>query len=186
VGIFTEASQVQYSFQPRNEMSIYTKYLVEGIETGSADINKDQKISLDELHEYVSKQISENHPNLDATPHFFNLEKGGKIYIAKVVQSKAQKLDIYRQELENLIQNGELSPVAEILLTYEQIKLGLTDDDVGQIKVDLLQQPIASHQNNLQKYEAIVKQMIAEKNPLTDQDKRDLQDLKKHWGLERV
>jgi uncharacterized protein YjbI with pentapeptide repeats/Tfp pilus assembly protein PilF len=39
--------------------SIYTKYLIEGIETGNADLNEDGTISCRELHDYVKNKIRE-------------------------------------------------------------------------------------------------------------------------------
>jgi branched-chain amino acid transport system substrate-binding protein len=50
--ILTSSSPIEYSFESdNNDLSIYTKYLVEGIETGAADKDGDQLISVNELHE---------------------------------------------------------------------------------------------------------------------------------------
>ena len=57
--ILTSSSSTQFSFQPDGEMSIYTRYLVEGIETGAADRDGDSKISVDELHEYAALKVSQ-------------------------------------------------------------------------------------------------------------------------------
>ena len=84
--ILTSSSSTQFSFQSDGEMSIYTRYLVEGIETGAADRDGDSKISIDELHEYAALKVSQESPNM--TPAFYPVEQGGKIYIAKVAQAK--------------------------------------------------------------------------------------------------
>ncbi|MFN5860539.1 MAG: caspase domain-containing protein, partial [Pseudanabaena sp.] len=76
--ILTSSSSTQFSFQPDGEMSIYTRYLVEGIETGAADRDGDRKISIDELHEYAALKVSQESPNM--TPAFYPVEQGGKIY----------------------------------------------------------------------------------------------------------
>ncbi len=75
--ILTSSSSTQFSFQPDGEMSIYTRYLVEGIETGAADRDGDSKISIDELHEYAALKVSQESPNM--TPAFYPVEQGGKI-----------------------------------------------------------------------------------------------------------
>ena len=52
--VFTSSSSTQYSFEQQgSDLSLYTRYLIEGIETGAADRDEDGKISVLELHEYV-------------------------------------------------------------------------------------------------------------------------------------
>ncbi|MEM7580086.1 MAG: caspase domain-containing protein [Mastigocoleus sp.] len=52
--ILTSSTSTQYSFeQEGSDLSIYTRYLVEGINTDAADKDGDGQISIDELHEYA-------------------------------------------------------------------------------------------------------------------------------------
>jgi uncharacterized caspase-like protein len=45
-------------FDPEGfDHSVYTRYLVEGIRTGAADLDSDGWISVDELHEYASNRV---------------------------------------------------------------------------------------------------------------------------------
>ncbi|MBD0362495.1 MAG: caspase family protein, partial [Coleofasciculus sp. C3-bin4] len=53
--VLTSSTSTQYSFEQQgSNLSIYTRYLVEGIETGAADLDEDDVISVDELHEYAN------------------------------------------------------------------------------------------------------------------------------------
>ncbi len=73
--ILTSSTSAQYSFeQEGSELSIYTRYLVEGIETGAADKDTDGWISIDELHEYASTKVQEAAPAM--TPKFYPVEEG--------------------------------------------------------------------------------------------------------------
>ncbi|AOY80269.1 CHAT domain-containing protein [Moorena producens JHB] len=75
------ASSTDYSFsQLDKQLSIYTQYLVQGIETGEADLNGDRVISLDELHEYIENKIRETLPVM--TPKIYTDQEGSKIQIA--------------------------------------------------------------------------------------------------------
>ena len=49
--ILTSSSSTQYSFEhDGSELSLYTRFLIEGIETGAADTDEDEVVSIDELH----------------------------------------------------------------------------------------------------------------------------------------
>ncbi|NEO20659.1 MULTISPECIES: CHAT domain-containing protein [unclassified Moorena] len=75
------ASSTDYSFsQLDKQLSIYTQYLVEGIETGKADLNRDRVISLDELHKYIKNKIRETLPAMN--PKIYTDQEGSKIHIA--------------------------------------------------------------------------------------------------------
>jgi formylglycine-generating enzyme required for sulfatase activity len=157
-------------------MSIYTRYLVEGIETGAADRDGDSKISVDELHEYAALKVSQESPNM--TPAFYPVEQGGKIYIAKVAQKKDDPILVYRRELESRIVEGKWSIPARRLLDSLQIRLELSAEDVEQIKADVLK-PILAKVRKLEEYEELLKEMLKERNPPTIQELKDLRDYQK-------
>jgi uncharacterized caspase-like protein len=72
--ILTSSTSTQYSFeQAGSDLSIYTRYLVEGMEKGAADRDGDGWISIDELHEYASDKVKEAAPAM--TPSFTQLRK---------------------------------------------------------------------------------------------------------------
>lgn len=172
--ILTSSSMVQPSFQLDGEMSIYTRYLVEGIETGVADLDGDSKISIDELHEYAALKVSQESPNM--TPAFYPVEQGGKIYIAKVAQAKDDPQLVYRSELESRMIDGEWSIPAKRLLKDLQINLELSSEEEARIKENVLK-PILEKARKLQEYEELLKEIL----PPTTQELKDLRDYQKDY-----
>ncbi len=89
--ILTSSTSVQSSFQQEAALSIYTQYIVEGIETGAADLDNDGLISTDELHQYVTKKVQQASPAM--TPQFYPVEEGYKIYLARSPQLASPQID---------------------------------------------------------------------------------------------
>lgn len=79
---------LEYSFEQKDmKLSIYTHFLVEGIKTGTGDLNGDGEIRADELHEYVSLRIQEL--KIKMKPKIIVLkDQGYEVIIAKVKSSK--------------------------------------------------------------------------------------------------
>jgi uncharacterized caspase-like protein len=81
--VLTSSSSTQYSFEQHgSDLSIYTRYLIEGIETGAGDQDKDGNISILELHKYASEKVREKAPSM--TPKIITLkDMGFEIVLAK-------------------------------------------------------------------------------------------------------
>ena len=67
--ILTSSNEKQLSFAKQNSrLSPYTHYLIEGIQTGDADLNKDKNISVNEIHQYImtrlKKVLSDSEPQI--------------------------------------------------------------------------------------------------------------------------
>jgi hypothetical protein len=61
--VLTASSAIEKSFEHQDSsLSLYTKYLVEGIETGAADQGKKGRIYARELHDYAKKKVREDKP----------------------------------------------------------------------------------------------------------------------------
>ncbi len=59
--VLASSSSTQYSFEQQgSDISVYTRYLVEGIETGAGDLDQDGKIAARELHKYACERLEEN------------------------------------------------------------------------------------------------------------------------------
>jgi hypothetical protein len=88
--IFTSSNSTEYSFQHEGfELSVYTHFFVEGLETGSADLDSDGLISVDELHTYISDKVKQI--ELKMTPQFFPVKQGHKIYLARSARHASDK-----------------------------------------------------------------------------------------------
>lgn len=71
--------------------SVFTNFLVEGLQTGKADLDGDGKISLDELYRYVYDQIMRS-GRAKQTPHKWAEKIEGQILIAHSPVVRAVKL----------------------------------------------------------------------------------------------
>ncbi len=177
--ILTSSTSTQYSFeQEGSELSIYTRYLVEGIETGAADKDTDGWISIDELHEYASTKVQEAAPAM--TPKFYPVEEGHKILLAKSPKDDP-KLK-YRKEVECRFKSGRFSPTARRLLNSLRLKLKLTTEVADAIEAKV-QQPYQEYQRKLKDYEEALIEEIEVEAILSEATLNDLRDYQQHLGL---
>jgi Caspase domain len=128
--ILTSSTSTQYSFARQEaEASIYTSYLVEGIETGAADLNRDGVISVDELHQYTKSKIRETIPAMK--PEIYAGQEGCKIQLARTPEIPPSS--IYLQELRprqqpiGINNEGALTPDVPTSLTQTQKSLQAKD-----------------------------------------------------------
>lgn len=130
--VLTSSSSTQYSFEQKDsELSLYTRYLVEGIETGEGDKNRDGKISILELHDYVTRKVQEEIPN--TTPKIIVVrDKGFDIILSRVIKKTGtekeetkRKIDFGEIQLdgtqERIDENEYYSPVPSILQPCEPL-----------------------------------------------------------------
>ncbi|MEH1951575.1 MAG: SUMF1/EgtB/PvdO family nonheme iron enzyme [Nostoc sp.] len=177
--ILTSSTSTQYSFeQEGSELSIYTRYLVEGIETGAADKDTDGWISIDELHEYASTKVQEAAPAM--TPKFYPVEEGHKILLAKSPKDDP-KLK-YRKEVENRINRGKFTIPARRMLNSLRLQLKLTSEVADAIEAEV-KQPYQEYQHKLEEYEATLVEAIAAETTLSETTFNDLRDYQQYLGL---
>jgi hypothetical protein len=93
--ILTSSNSVQKSFHIQGyDLSIYTHFLIDGIQTGAANLDGDDFISMDELHEYIKKRLEQEAPLM--TPQFFPVKEGYKIrLIRSPINSKRVNVPIF-------------------------------------------------------------------------------------------
>ncbi len=102
--VLTSSTSSQYSFEEQaSNHSIYTRYLVEGIEYGKADLDGDGLIAVDELHEYTRAKMQTIAPK--SKPEFYSFKKGDKIYLAKACKGRQENFS----RTGNQIDFGELN-----------------------------------------------------------------------------
>lgn len=61
-GILTASNAIEYAWEDTTlpveaRTSIFTHFLVQGLETGAADLNRDGEVSLQELYDYIHEQV---------------------------------------------------------------------------------------------------------------------------------
>lgn len=178
--VLTSSSALQYSFEQQgSDLSIYTRYLVEGIRTGAADQDGDGHISVDELHQYASKKVQTTAPAM--TPKIIVLKDEGfriKLTKASIGDPKLK----YRKEVECRVYQGTFSTPAQRLLNRLRDELGLSSEEADEIEAEVLQ-PYQEHQRKLKEYEDTLVEALQDENPISELTRNDLRDYQKHLGL---
>ncbi|MGI0488191.1 caspase family protein, partial [Pantanalinema rosaneae CENA516] len=177
--ILTSSASTQYSFeQASDRLSIYTRYLVEGIETGLADLDNDGMISVDELHEYASGKVREVTTSMK--PEIYAVKEGFKIHLVHAPVSDPQSR--YRKEVERFAQQGEISEIARTALEVQREKLGLSYREATLIEAEVIE-PYREHRHKLQRYRQVFDEAIRREFPLSDRTRNELKLLQQTLNL---
>lgn len=180
--ILTSSSSIQYSFQQREgPLSIYTHYLVEGIRTGAADTNGDGTISVEELHDYVSRKVQKESPAM--TPKIIVLkDEGYQIPIARAPQDDPTV--IYRKQFEKFVeQDGEtIKNFRRIFLKKIQDQHKLTNEEVQAVEAEVLE-PIRQRKEKEQEYREFLIKVLEDTPSLGEGERSILLDFQKLLGL---
>jgi CheY-like chemotaxis protein len=158
--VLTSSSSLQYSFEEQGtDLSIYTRYIVEGIETGAADLDEDGEISIRELHDYASQRVYAANKNM--TPRIICLkDRGFDIVVAKSPKNDP-KLQ-YRKEVEKWAKqqserwieqrNIKFSIPTRKLLNLKKLQLNISASEAQKIETEVLQ-PFQEYDGQLKEYE---------------------------------
>lgn len=79
--ILASSNTIQHSFEETFHNSLFTRYLLHGINTGQADDDQDGLISIDELFKYVDQKVRNTRP--DQSPLKATSNGEGEIIIAR-------------------------------------------------------------------------------------------------------
>ena len=181
--VLTSSSSTQYSFEQQgSELSLYTRYLIEGIETGAGDQDEDGKVSMRELHEYATSKVRETAPSM--TPKLIVLKEFTGLDMvlakAKVTDPKLR----YRRLVAKYSSRGSISSTGRMILDTQQNQLNLSLEVAKEIEIEVLR-PFQERLKNLQRYRDEFSKAIKNQYPLSVDSQSELQDLLKIWGLRR-
>ena len=172
--VLTSSSSTQYSFeQEGEELSLYTRFLIEGIRTGAADLDGDEVVSIDELHEYASRKVREVKPELK--PEIYAMREGFKIRLSKVPQGDPRQK--YQKEVARCGKRGELTIVSRSILDTWRFKLGLSADEAKALEDGVLEPYRREFQQKLQQYEQVVTDVLQRDGTIHDNTRQELQHL---------
>ena len=116
--VLTATDATQYAWEGdavigEAQNSVFTRYLVQGLETGEADSNKDGLITLDEWYDYVQEQVTKEIPT--QTPGKFANQQGKLPPIAKSSLLPPTPTELGKSEL------SELQKILGVQFTEEQL-----------------------------------------------------------------
>nr|WP_242055257.1 caspase family protein [Nostoc flagelliforme] len=178
--VLTSSTSTQYSFEEQGQdLSIYTRFLIEGIKSGEADRDQDEFISIDELHEYASLKVRELQPAMK--PEIYAIREGFKIRLAKVAPGDPRQR--YRKEVARFIHRGEISFVGRRTLDVLRTRLGLETTETKAIEDEVLEPYRKEFREKLQQYEQVFTELLERDETITDADRSDLQNLQQILGL---
>jgi formylglycine-generating enzyme required for sulfatase activity len=144
--VLTATDETQYAWEGQQminetQQSVFTYYLVQGLETGAADGDQDGQITVDEWYDYVYEQVISQTPK--QIPGKWTYKKQGEIIIARNPRPvvKLVKLpDELQQSIEDLrpwVREGAVHELGRLLrsdekglaLAAQEVLQRLADDD---------------------------------------------------------
>ncbi len=177
--ILTSSTSTQYSFEQQgSDLSVYTRFLIEGIKTGAADQDNDGSISIDELHEYAKRKVQGTAPAMN--PQIYSVKEGFKILLAKSPKDDPRLK--YRKEAELRSAEGRFSNIAKKVLKLLRRDFGISDEEAEAIEAEVLK-PYHEYQRKLQDYRTALQESLQEETTLSDATLKDLIDYRKQLAL---
>ncbi|MDF5739561.1 MULTISPECIES: caspase, EACC1-associated type [unclassified Nostoc] len=178
--VLTSSTSTQYSFEEEGQdLSIYTRFLIEGIKSGEADRDQDEFISVDELHEYASQKVQKLQPAMK--PEIYAIREGFKIRLTKVAPGDPRQR--YHKEVARFIHRGEISLVGRRTLDYQKTRLGLETTEAKAIEDQVLEPYRDQFHEKLQQYQQVFTELLERDETIADSDRHDLQNLQEILGL---
>jgi tetratricopeptide (TPR) repeat protein len=203
--VLTSSSSTQYSFEHKDsDLSVYTRYLVEGIESGEADLDSDGWIGIQELHEYTSWRVRDVVSEMK--PEFYCAREGFKIPFTQAPERDPR--DVYWRKVDGFARKGDIVFVPYNLLDHARAwlsmqprpdyrvlpitrdtldtcrnNLGLSAAAAEEIEI-LALNPHREHYQSLQKYERQLRQEIRQKKTLNLAAQERLREYKRALGLD--
>jgi branched-chain amino acid transport system substrate-binding protein len=175
--IITSSDFREYSYeQEGGNISVFTRYIVEGLEDGVADRDDDGLISVGELYDYAKEKVRES--GLDMSPRIYPVKEGSKIILAKSSAGDPQK--IYHQEVGFLVRsgNGKISDTGRDLLNELRNEYLINIEEASAIEEKVLK-PYRDLQEKSERYESRFRREIQQKYPIIDQTREELKRLQK-------
>ena len=178
--VLTSSTATQTSFQQEGEkLSLYTQYLVEGIETGAADQDEDGKIYAYELHDYAKAKVQEVKPK--QKPGIILDKEGFNILLS---QAPVDDPELYfRKLVEKYATEGQITVAGNYILGVKQQELGITKDRSDEIINEVLA-PYRKRLENVELYKKAFTEAVEQNYPLTERLLNEIQDFQDILGLE--
>ena len=178
--VLTSSTATQTSFQQEGEdLSLYTQYFVEGIETGAADKNSTGKIFVHQLHEYAKAKVQEVKPK--QKPDIIIDQEGFNILLSQAPVNDPE-LD-FRKLVEKYATKGQITVAGNYILQVKRQELGITDEKSDEIVNEVLA-PYRKRLENIKLYKQAFTEAVEQNYPLTERLMNELKDLEDVLGLE--
>ncbi|MCY7332779.1 MAG: caspase family protein [Pseudanabaena sp. CAN_BIN31] len=176
--VLTSSTSTEKSYEDKEGvLSLYTKYIVQGIESGAAEGDGDGYISADELHEYAKRHVQATKPAMK--PEIYGVRQGIKILISK---AKVDKKLEYRHLVEKYAHNGEIAIVGQDILELRREQWEISDEVANTIESEVLE-PDRKRLRSLERYQKAMQRVTQQSYPLDESTIEHLKDLQEALGL---
>jgi uncharacterized caspase-like protein len=177
--ILTSSTALQKSFEHEGS-GIYTRFLVEGLETGAADTDGTGTISILELHDYAKEKVQAAKPAMK--PEIYSHQEGFNIILTRSPVNDPE-LE-YRRQVETWVKKrqGEISGIGRRALNRLATKLKLSSEVVKRIEAEVLA-PYEEHKVNLKEYEEAFIEELEKEFPLSEVTRDELKNFQQVLGL---
>ena len=177
--ILTSCLSTQQAFTHKGEnLSLYTKHLVEGVQTGAADLNSDGLVSVLEWHRYARQRVRQTAPAL--RPKIYGVQSANDIFLAQSPIEDA--MFKYRRQVEKCSSHGDISIVDRVALETWQTNLRLDSEVAALIESEVLK-PHEEYKVKLREYAVALMEAIQQEYPVSDATHIHLQELQGTLGL---
>ena len=178
-GILTASTSTLDALEPEGEeLSVYTRYLAEAIETGTADADSDGAIILDELHDYARQKVQETSPAIQ--PKLFAEPTAAKIIVAQALINDPKFR--YRQQVERFAHRGKISNDGRHALDALRSELDLAPEQTAVIEAEVLN-PYQKYQKKLERYGQVFLETVRRENPVSASARLELKLVQKSLQL---
>ena len=177
--VLTSSASIETSSAPEagDDLSMYTRFFVEGIRTGAADTQQRGFVVAKDLHHYVASRLRELAPAM--SPQLIAIGAGREIRLSRVPRDSTV---LYRQKVEELAKRrrGVINKTGRMILQNMRANLPdgeqISDEQAEQIEAEVLG-TWREYAKKLTEFEALVADLVADGQGLSALDWQDLRDL---------
>lgn len=162
------------------KLSDYTHHLIEGIESGLADLGADGVISVSDLHQYIEQGL--NASDTPAQARLYAPGKSADIALFNLPQYQAEAE--YRRSVEEYVTQGQghINEHSRQVLDFLRTNLGLSTEVSQAIEAAVLR-PYQEREERLLRYEQAFTEAIQLENPPRQSLRRWLRHLQQTLTL---
>lgn len=159
--VLTATDATQYAWEGdkvsgENTQSIFTRYLIEGLSSGGADVNNDGLVTVEEIYQYVHGRIRES--GAKQSPHKWSYKQKGDVLIAKRPRTSSSLVDKkpISWKIFGLVGTGVIVALVGLIAamtnnhptTYKPPQSAVSDDNTFVQKPDRSSQPQMAPDDN--------------------------------------
>jgi formylglycine-generating enzyme required for sulfatase activity len=177
--VLTAATSTQYALEQEGEaLSVYTRYLVDGLKTGAAVAEQDTVIRVGSLHRYVQTKLKTAAAAM--SPQIYAARDGQDIIIANAVIDNELR---YRQLVQQYLRDdGRISPTGRRILVRRAGEWQIAPERAEKIEAEVTR-PHRERQANLEEFQDAYQEAIEFENPLTEHAIKELRDYQRMLNL---